>query len=100
MAGVAGVLSAHSNGFVGLETLSIALSANCLVMLVLGGWGRLYGAVVGATVYVVMQHFASNWNPSHWMFIVGASMILVVRFGKGGLLGLIDRLGARLRGPG
>jgi branched-chain amino acid transport system permease protein len=47
-----------------------------------------------------MQHFASNWNPSHWMFIVGASMILVVRFGKGGLLGLIDRLGERLRGPG
>jgi len=100
MAGVAGVLSAHSNGFVGLETLSIALSANCLVMLVLGGWGRLYGAVVGATVYVVMQHLASNWNPSHWMFIVGASMILVVRFGKGGLLGLLDRLVARFRGQG
>lgn len=100
MAGIAGVLSAHSNGFVGLETLSIALSANCLVMLVLGGWGRLYGAVVGAIVYVVMQHVASNWNPSHWMFIVGASMILVVRFGKGGLLGLLDRLQAHLKGAG
>ncbi len=98
MAGVAGVISAHSNAFVGLDTLSIALSANCLVMLVLGGWGRLYGAVVGATVYVVLQHVASSWNPSHWMFLVGAALILVVRFGKGGLLGLQDRLLARFRG--
>jgi branched-chain amino acid transport system permease protein len=101
MAGAAGAVSAHSTGFVGLDTLGIALSANCLVMLVLGGWGRLYGAVVGATVYVVLHHFASNWNPFHWMFIVGAALILVVRFGKGGLLGLADRLRDRLaaRGP-
>jgi len=92
MAGTAGVVSAHSNAFVGLDSLTIALSANCLVMLVLGGWGRLYGAIVGATVYVLLHHFASNWNPYHWMFLVGASLIIVVRFGKGGLLGLYDRL--------
>jgi len=96
MAGAAGAVSAHSTGFVGLDTLAIALSANALVMLVLGGWGRLYGAIVGATVYVVLHHFASNWNPFHWMFLVGAALILVVRFGKGGLLGLADRLRERL----
>jgi branched-chain amino acid transport system permease protein len=102
MAGAAGAVSAHSTGFVGLDTLGIALSANCLVMLVLGGWGRLYGAIVGATVYVVLHHFASNWNPFHWMFIVGFALILVVRFGKGGLMGLADRLRERLarRGGG
>lgn len=103
MAGAAGAVSAHSTGFVGLDTLAIALSANGLVMLVLGGWGRLYGALVGATFYVVLHHFASSWNPFHWMFLVGAALILVVRFGKGGLLGLVDRLGARMRqqrGPG
>ncbi len=98
MAGAAGAVSAHSTGFVGLDTLGIALSANALVMLVLGGWGRLYGAFVGATVYVVLHHFASNWNPFHWMFLVGFALILVVRFGKGGLLGLADRLRARARG--
>ncbi len=95
MAGAAGAVSAHSTGFVGLEVLGIAMSANVMVMLVLGGWGRLYGAIVGATVYVVLHHFASSWNPFHWMFIVGAALILVVRFGKGGLLGLTDRLRER-----
>lgn len=98
MAGAAGAITAHSTGFVGLDTLGIALSANGLVMLVLGGWGRLYGAVVGATVYVVLHHFASSWNPFHWMFLVGFALILVVRFGKGGLLGLVDRVRARLGG--
>ena len=98
MAGAAGGVSAHSTGFVGLDTLGIALSANGLVMLVLGGWGRLYGAIVGATVYVVLHHFASNWNPFHWMFVVGFALIIVVRFGKGGLLGLVDRLRERAAG--
>jgi len=95
MAGAAGALSAHSTGFVGLETLTIALSANCMVMLVLGGWGRLYGAIVGASTYVLLHHFASHWNPFHWMFIIGFALILVVRFGKGGILGLVDRVRER-----
>jgi|694.fasta_scaffold22436_7 branched-chain amino acid transport system permease protein len=100
MAGAAGAVSAHSTGFVGLDTLAIALSANGLVMLVLGGWGRLYGAIVGATFYVTLHHFASNWNPFHWMFLVGAALILIVRFGKGGLLGLADRIRQRADGKG
>jgi branched-chain amino acid transport system permease protein len=100
MAGAAGAVSAHSTGFVGLDTLAIALSANGLVMLVLGGWGRLYGAIVGASFYVILQHFASSWNPFHWMFLVGAALIVIVRFGKGGLLGLADRIRIRLGGRG
>jgi branched-chain amino acid transport system permease protein len=100
MAGAAGAVSAHSTGFVGLDTLAIALSANGLVMLVLGGWGRLYGAIVGATFYVTLHHFVSNWNPFHWMFLVGAALIIIVRFGKGGLLGLADRIRHRLGGRG
>jgi branched-chain amino acid transport system permease protein len=98
MAGAAGAISAHSTGFVGLDTLAIALSANGLVMLVLGGWGRLYGAIVGASFYVILQHFASSWNPFHWMFLVGAALIMIVRFGKGGLLGVADRIRNRLGG--
>ncbi|MFM9888150.1 MAG: branched-chain amino acid ABC transporter permease [Burkholderiales bacterium] len=97
MAGVAGGLSAHSTGFVGLDVLGIALAANVLVMLVLGGAGRLYGAIVGAVAYVVLHHFASNLNPFHWMFVVGFALILVVRFGRGGILGLLDRTLALIR---
>jgi branched-chain amino acid transport system permease protein len=39
---------------------------------------------------MLVHNFASEWNPYHWMFVVGALLILVVRFARGGLLGLVD----------
>jgi branched-chain amino acid transport system permease protein len=66
-------------------------------MLVLGGTGRLYGALVGAAIYVMLHHFASAINPFHWMFAVGAVLILTVLFAPAGLFGLIEKLGSPLR---
>lgn len=88
MAGVAGALSAQTTKFVGLGVLSVNTSVDVLVMLVLGGVGALYGALVGAIVYMVVHHFAAEWNPYHWMFVIGGLLVLVVRFGRGGLLGM------------
>lgn len=88
MAGVAGALSAQTTKFVALGVLSVNTSVDVLVMLVLGGVGALYGALVGAIVYMVVHHFAAAWNPYHWMFIIGGLLVGVVRFGTGGLLGL------------
>lgn len=88
MAGVAGALSAQTTKFVALGVLSVNTSVDVLVMLVLGGVGALYGALVGAIVYMVVHHFAAEWNPYHWMFIIGGLLVGVVRFGTGGLLGL------------
>lgn len=92
MAGVAGALSAQTTKFVSLGVLSINTSVDVVVMLVLGGVGSLYGALLGAVVYMTVHHFASEWNPYHWMFIIGALLVLVVRFVPGGLIGLTKRL--------
>ena len=92
IAGIAGALSAQTNAFVGLEALSLNTSIDGLVMLVLGGVGRLYGGLVGAPVYMFVQHFAREWNPYYWMFLIGALLIVVVRFSRRGLLGLLDDL--------
>ena len=92
MAGIAGALSAQTTKFVSLGVLSINTSVDVLVMLVLGGVGTLYGALLGAVVYMTVHHFASEWNPYHWMFIIGALLVLVVRFVPGGLMGLTERL--------
>ena len=99
MAGIAGALSAQTNAFVGLEVLSLNTSIDGLVMLVLGGVGRLYGGLVGAPVYMFVQHFAQQWNPFYWMFLIGGLLIVIVRFSRGGLLGLFDDLLRRIR-PG
>jgi branched-chain amino acid transport system permease protein len=95
-AGLAGALSAQTNAFVSLDALSLDVSIYALAMLVLGGIGRLYGAVLGAVVYMSVQYFTQEMNPAYWMFAIGALLILVVRFGRGGLLGLLSGASRRL----
>jgi branched-chain amino acid transport system permease protein len=96
IAGVAGALSAQTTKFVGLAVLSLDTSVSGLVMLVLGGVGKLYGGLIGAPVYMIVHHFASQWNPYHWMFIIGALLTGVVMFARGGILGISAVLWKRL----
>ncbi len=98
VAGVAGAVSAQINKFAGLDTLSTDRSIDVLVMLILGGVGRLYGALIGAPVYMLVHHQASEWNPFHWMFVVGGLLIFVVMFARGGVLGLLEAGLGRIRG--
>lgn len=78
LAGAAGALSAQTTAVVGLDSLSFSLSAEALVMLILGGAGRLSGALVGAAVFLVLHHTAASINPYHWLFVVGGLLMLVV----------------------
>jgi branched-chain amino acid transport system permease protein len=78
LAGAAGALSAQTNAIVGLDSLGFALSAEALVMLVLGGTGRLAGALVGATVFTLLHHTAASINPYHWLFVIGIALMAVV----------------------
>jgi branched-chain amino acid transport system permease protein len=95
MAGVAGALSAQVNGIVGLDTLGFVLSANVLVMLALGGTGRLYGAIVGAVVFMLASDRAAAIDPTNWLAALGVLLIVVVRFAPDGLAGLAARATAR-----
>ena len=78
LAGVAGAVNTQTNAIVGLDSLSFSLSAEALVMLILGGAGRLYGAVVGAVIFSVLHHTAASINPYHWLFVIGLALMLVV----------------------
>jgi branched-chain amino acid transport system permease protein len=80
IAGFAGALSAQTNGIVGLDSLSFDLSAEILVMLILGGAGRLYGAILGTSAFLVLHHTASSIDPYNWLFVIGAMLMLVVLF--------------------
>lgn len=91
IAGIAGALAAVTTGVVGLDSLSFDKSAMVLVMVVLGGTGWLYGAVLGAAGYVALEHLVSAADPFHWMTIVGAVLIAVVMFLPQGLHTLFQR---------
>jgi branched-chain amino acid transport system permease protein len=92
VAGVAGALLAQTTQFVGMETLSFSRSAELLIMLVLGGTGRLYGGLVGAALFMLMQDYLSGLNPLYWQFWIGLLLVLIVLCARGGVLGGLARL--------
>ena len=97
MAGVAGALLTQTNQFVGLNVLGFEPSGELLVMLILGGVGRLYGAFVGPVAYLVAQDFLAKQFPEYWYFGIGALLVVVIMFARGGIVGIADSALARLR---
>jgi len=95
VAGMGGALAAIATQVVGLDSVSFEVSANALVMLVLGGIGHLYGALIGTMIFMALEHIVAAINPFHWMTLVGAVLIAIVLFAPRGLSGTLDEL-ARL----
>ncbi|MFZ1920026.1 MAG: branched-chain amino acid ABC transporter permease [Xanthobacteraceae bacterium] len=95
MAGIAGALLAQTTETVSLEALGFQRSADVLVMLILGGTGRLYGGIVGAIVYMVARDQFSGLNPQYWYFWIGLLLIAVVMFMPDGVLGGLAQLSRR-----
>jgi len=91
LAGISGALIAQTTQFVGLTTLSLDRSGTVLIMLIIGGVGRLYGAFIGVPLYMIAQDRFSELEPVYWYFWIGLLMVLVVLFARGGLLGLAER---------
>jgi len=98
IAGCAGALLTQTNQFVGLNVLSFEFAGELLVMLVLGGVGRIYGAFVGPLVYMIAQDQLAKQFPEYWYFGIGLLLVAVVLFARGGLLGIADLIVAKVRG--
>lgn len=90
IAGIAGALAAQITELVSLEAYGFALSAEAVIMLILGGTGRLYGALVGTAIFMGVHHVAASVDPFNWLFIIGGLVLVVVFFVPSGLLGLPD----------
>jgi branched-chain amino acid transport system permease protein len=97
VAGVAGALLAQTTQFVALDVLGFSRSAELLIILVLGGTGRLYGGLVGAAVYMIAQDVLAGINPVYWQFWIGALLVVIVLFARGGVMGGLERLYAKVR---
>jgi branched-chain amino acid transport system permease protein len=93
IAGIAGALFTQTNAYVTLTVFDFDNSAKVMVILILGGTGRLYGAFVGAVVYMVLEDYFSKLSPTFWQFGIGLLLVLAVLFARRGLLGLIEDAG-------
>ena len=102
-AGVAGLLLAMFNNFIGPSQVFFLASASGLLMTILGGVGTITGAFVGASVVVAIQNWASSYV-ERWQTLLGVVFVLVILFAPGGIVGtwtravwapFLRRLGAR-----
>ena len=98
MAGIAGAILTQTTETVSLGVLDFQRSADLLVILILGGAGRLYGGLIGAIIYMIARDWFSGVNPQYWYFPIGVLLIAVVLFLPNGILGGITQLINTARG--
>lgn len=95
VAGIAGALLTQTTESAALESISFQRSADVLVMLVLGGAGRLYGGLIGAIIFMIARDQFSGIAPQYWYFWIGVLLVTVVMVLPNGILGGLSHFYAR-----
>jgi branched-chain amino acid transport system permease protein len=97
-AGAAGVLQAQTSQFVSLSLFDFHRSAEALLALVIGGAGTLYGALIGAALFRLLQDVLSRLSPQHWEFFIGFILVMLVLVGHERLRATLAKLAQFGRG--
>jgi branched-chain amino acid transport system permease protein len=91
-AGAAGALLAQTTAYVSLDVLEFDRSADVLLTLIIGGTGWLYGGIVGAVVFKVLQDLLSSSAPQFWLFWMGLFLVVLALVGRERLRGLVAKV--------
>ena len=81
-AGIAGALSTQTTALASLDGFAFDRSADLMLVLVIGGTGYLYGGLIGAVVFKLLQEFFSTITPQYWQFWIGLVLVLIVLIGR------------------
>ena len=95
-AGAAGALLAQTTQFVSLDVLDFHRSADLMLVLIIGGAGYLYGGLVGAIVFKLLQDAIATFTPQYWMFWIGLFLVLFVLGGREIIHGVVKGVAGRL----
>jgi branched-chain amino acid transport system permease protein len=97
--GIAGGLLAQTTQYVSLDFLEFHRSADVMLVLILGGAGYLYGGLIGAILFKLMQDWLANLTPQYWLFWIGLILVVFTLVGRerltGGVAGLVARFLSR-----
>ena len=96
IAGIAGALLAQTSGFASLDVLDFHRSADVMLVLVIGGTGRLYGGILGAIVFRLAQDGIATITPQYWQFWIGMGLVALVLIGRDRLDVIARQLVARV----
>jgi branched-chain amino acid transport system permease protein len=97
-AGIAGGLLAQTQAFASLSMLQIDRSADVLLILIIGGTGYLYGGLIGALIYRLLQDYLSDLTARYWQFWIGLLLVAIVIVGReriGGWVHFVEKQVAR-----
>src|SRR6202161_1669788 len=81
-AGIAGALFTQTTHLASLDVFAFERSADLMLVLVIGGTGYLYGGLIGAVVFRLLQEFFSNLTPQYWQFWIGLVLVAIVLIGR------------------
>ncbi len=81
-AGIAGALFTQTTALASLDVFSFERSADLMLVLVIGGTGYVYGGLIGAVVFKMLQEFFSNLTPEYWQFWIGLVLVVIVLVGR------------------
>ena len=81
-AGVAGALFTQTTQLASLDVFAFERSADLMLVLVIGGTGYLYGGLIGAVVFKMLQEFFSTITPQYWQFWIGLVLVVIVLVGR------------------
>lgn len=84
-AGIAGALYTQTTALASLDVFGFERSADLLLVLILGGAGYLYGGLIGAVVFRILQEWFSTMTPEYWQFWIGLVLVVIVMIGRGRL---------------
>lgn len=88
--GLAGALFADLNRFVSPVMFDWHTSGQIMIFIILGGVARLFGPVVGAALYIILEHYLGGLS-DYWQIYLGAILLFVVLFAKGGIIGALSK---------
>src|SRR5438445_339129 len=81
-AGIAGALFTQTTALASLDVFAFERSADLMLVLVIGGTGYLYGGLIGAVVFKMLQELFQTITPQYWMFWIGLVLVVIVLVGR------------------
>jgi branched-chain amino acid transport system permease protein len=81
-AGIAGALFTQTTQLASLDVFSFERSADLMLVLVIGGTGYLYGGLIGAVVFKMLQELFQAITPQYWLFWIGLVLVVMVMVGR------------------